>query len=325
MKELEIYGTLGPSCCEKEVISKLFKKGMTGMRLNLSHTSLKQASDWIHEFSLAAKENNIEADLLIDMQGPELRIGEIEKQLNVNDIVSIDDLAIPNDIKSYINPGQIVLFDDGKIKLEMIDANYLKVIQPGLLKSHKSIALPNITIERDTLTKQDKENIKDALEFGVTGLMQPFVRNVQDLMNVKKEIEDKNIKIYAKIENIQGLLQLDDLIDQCDQIVIARGDLANSVGIINLPSAQKYIEDHCKAKNRDYMVVTEMLHSMIKNPTPTRAEVSDIYHAVYNGAKSIMLTAETAMGSYPVEAMEVFVGVANSAVKDRKKEDITVK
>ncbi|MDD7281735.1 MAG: pyruvate kinase [Erysipelotrichaceae bacterium] len=319
MKELEIYGTLGPSCCEKEVISKLFKKGMTGMRLNLSHTSLKQASDWIHEFSLAAKENNIEADLLIDMQGPELRIGEIEKQLNVNDIVSIDDLAIPNDIKSYINPGQIVLFDDGKIKLEMIDANYLKVIQPGLLKSHKSIALPNITIERDTLTKQDKENIKDALEFGVTGLMQPFVRNVQDLMNVKKEIEDKNIKIYAKIENIQGLLQLDDLIDQCDQIVIARGDLANSVGIINLPSAQKYIEDHCKAKNRDYMVVTEMLHSMIKNPTPTRAEVSDIYHAVYNGAKSIMLTAETAMGSYPVEAMEVFVGVANSAVKDRKK------
>ncbi|MGM9913216.1 pyruvate kinase [Floccifex sp.] len=292
MKELEIYGTLGPSCCEKEVISKLFKKGMTGMRLNLSHTSLKQASDWIHEFSLAAKENNIEADLLIDMQGPELRIGEIEKQLNVNDIVSIDDLAIPN---------------------------YLKVIQPGLLKSHKSIALPNITIERDTLTKQDKENIKDALEFGVTGLMQPFVRNVQDLMNVKKEIEDKNIKIYAKIENIQGLLQLDDLIDQCDQIVIARGDLANSVGIINLPSAQKYIEDHCKAKNRDYMVVTEMLHSMIKNPTPTRAEVSDIYHAVYNGAKSIMLTAETAMGSYPVEAMEVFVGVANSAVKDRKK------
>lgn len=319
MKELEIYGTLGPSCCEKEVISKLFKKGMTGMRLNLSHMSLKQASDWIHEFSLAAKENNIEADLLIDMQGPELRIGEIEKQLNVNDIVSIDDLAIPNDIKSYINPGQIVLFDDGKIKLEMIDANYLKVIQPGLLKSHKSIALPNITIERDTLTKQDKENIKDALEFGVTGLMQPFVRNVQDLMNVKKEIEDKNIKIYAKIENIQGLLQLDDLIDQCDQIVIARGDLANSVGIINLPSAQKYIEDHCKAKNRDYMVVTEMLHSMIKNPTPTRAEVSDIYHAVYNGAKSIMLTAETAMGSYPVEAMEVFVGVANSAVKDRKK------
>lgn len=325
MKELEIYGTLGPSCCEKEVISKLFKKGMTGMRLNLSHTSLKQASDWIHEFSLAAKENNIEADLLIDMQGPELRIGEIEKQLNVNDIVSIDDLAIPNDIKSYINPGQIVLFDDGKIKLEMIDANYLKVIQPGLLKSHKSIALPNITIERDTLTKQDKENIKDALEFGVTGLMQPFVRNVQDLMNVKKEIEDKNIKIYAKIENIQGLLQLDDLIDQCDQIVIARGDLANSVGIINLPSAQKYIEDHCKAKNRDYMVVTEMLHSMIKNPTPTRAEVSDIYHAVYNGAKSIMLTAETAMGSYPVEAMEVFVGVANSAVKDRKKEAVTVK
>ncbi|MGN1276023.1 MAG: pyruvate kinase [Floccifex sp.] len=317
---LEIYGTLGPSCCDEETIRSLFEKGMTGMRLNLSHVTLKQASNWLHAFHRASQNLNFRPDLLMDMQGPELRVKEVYKELKKDEIIDVCECAFPNCVLDVLENGQHILLDDGKILLEMKDHIHAKVLIPGILKSHKSLAIENVNINMPTLTEMDIKNISMASEYGVTGLMQPFVRNKEDLIYIQKVLNQyhSNLKIYAKIENKKGVEMLEDLLPYCDQIVIARGDLANSVGIVNLPSIQKRIEKTCKENNVPYMVVTEMLNSMIERPTPTRAEVSDIYHAVYHGAKSIMLTGETAMGKFPVQAMDVFVQVAKRAFEDQK-------
>ncbi|MGM9947191.1 pyruvate kinase [Floccifex sp.] len=317
---LEIYGTLGPSCCDEETIRFLFEKGMTGMRLNLSHVTLKQASKWLQSFHRVSQNLNFKPNLLMDMQGPELRVKEIYKDLKLNEIVDVYECAFPDCVIQVLEKGQHILLDDGKILLEMMDKKHAKVVIPGILKSHKSLAIENVSLDMPALTSMDIENISMAKQYGVTGLMQPFVRNKEDLIYIQNILKkyDSDLKIYAKIENKEGIQMLEELLPYCDQIVIARGDLANSVGIVNLPSVQKQIEKTCKEKNVSYMVVTEMLNSMIENPMPTRAEVSDIYHAIYHGARSIMLTGETAIGKYPVQAMDVFVQVAKKALEDRK-------
>lgn len=320
MKNLEIYGTFGPSCHTKETLVQLIDKGMTGIRLNLSHTNLKDHPDWLQALEDAKQETQKDIDLLIDMKGPELRIGNIEPiQLHQEEIIDLSLLQLPNFLLESIDKGQKILLDDGLILLEALDTKTAKVIHPGKLLPKKSIALQGKQIDIPVLTASDIENLKLANQYHVTGIMQPFVRNKEDLIyiqNVLKEL-NSNLKVYAKIENEEGYKNLEELFPYCDQIIIARGDLANSVGIIHLPSVQHYIEEVCNQFNMPYMVVTQMLNSMIQNPVPTRAEVSDIYHAVYHGASSIMLTGETAVGKYPIQAMDVFVQVAKEALKDK--------
>ncbi|MDO4466394.1 MAG: pyruvate kinase [Bacillota bacterium] len=318
---MKIFGTFGPSAHTKEVIYSLFEKGMTGMRLNLSHTNLVDCRNWVDAFWQAAKEYGIEPDLLIDMKGPELRIGSLEQPIElVQDYVyDLDEFDVPYIVYDYVKKGSILLLDDGKIRMEYINNQYAKVLRPGILSSKKSVAIEGIEVDTPTLTEEDIENLKHAKEFGVTGLMQPFVRNAKDLQIVQQTLKDLDLdlKIYAKIENQSGVNQVESLLDYCDEIIIARGDLGNAVGLAKLPSVQKKIEKICQKHHKPYMVVTEMLASMIHSPVCTRAEVSDIYHAVYLGASSIMLTGEIAAGKYPVEAMDMFVQVAKSALEDR--------
>lgn len=321
MRKLNIFGTLGPSCKDEEILYKMFLAGMTGIRLNLSHVDLEDVQEWLDHFHQAAKSANVNPDLLIDMQGPELRIGKVNLDLKKDEIINIHDIPMPMHIYDAMHSNQIVLLDDGKIKLEVIDEDLnCKVLQEGLLISNKSIALPGVEMNLPTLTSRDIQNIVVAKEFGVTGLMQPFVRDKEDLINVKntlKQANSEHIKVYAKIENQSGVEQIESLIPYCDEIIIARGDLGNSVTLPKLPSVQRYLENVCKKYNMPYMVVTEMLYSMQQRQVPTRAEVSDIYHAVFNGASSIMLTGETAAGKYPVEAMKMFADCANIALQDK--------
>lgn len=321
MSRLEIYGTLGPSCKDEETLYKMFLSGMTGIRLNLSHVNLEDVQEWIEYFHKAAKRANIVPSLLIDMQGPELRIGKVNINLKKGTVISVYDIDMPKHIYEAMKVGQILLLDDGKIKLEVIDEKLnCVVLQEGLLTSNKSIALPGVEMHLPTLTSRDMQNISVAKKFGVTGLMQPFVRSNEDLIfikNILKQANSEEIKIFAKIENQSGVDQIESLIPYCDEIIIARGDLGNSVTLPKLPSVQRYLETVCKKYKTPYMVVTEMLYSMQQRPVPTRAEVSDIYNAVVNGASSIMLTGETAAGKYPVEAMKMFVDCANVALEDR--------
>jgi pyruvate kinase len=214
-----------------------------------------------------------------------------------------------------------MLVDDGNIVLQ-VQNKKLVAVQGGLLLPHKSVYLPGCALELPVLHEEDVQNLKDAASCGITAIMQPFVRSAKDVQALKKEMEklDLALPIYAKIENAIGLANVEEIAREADVIVIARGDLANAVGIENIAYAQHQIEKICHKLNKPYMVVTQMLASMNEKPTPTRAEVSDIFHAVYNGASHIMLTNETAAGKYPAKAMDTFVKIGQSALKARQEE-----
>ena len=393
---VNIYGTLGPACASEKVLAEMFSLGMTGMRLNLSHVTLAESGDLIGKMKRAAEKCGVKPQLLVDLQGPELRTGTISEPVSLKngDIVEIcgipekvkdssvsgadrkeiaqksenkdiekipaekntfgkgsgnadrsqnkrDHVKVPGEYAKimlpeltfpYLIPGQEVLLDDGKIHLKIVENPvsmpenrgeesekkrcFAKVLWGGLLKSRKSVALPGAKIYPPTLTKADLENIKIAKEMGVTGVMQPFVRDHRDLECVKKTLQEagaEDIRLFAKIENMDGVRKLEELFPAADEIVIARGDLGNAVHLWDLPGVQRQISEKCRESGKPFMVVTQMLASMECSPVPTRAEVNDIFHAVLDGASSIMVTGETAVGDYPVEVIRYMANTVKSA------------
>ena len=324
MIKTDIYGTLGPACADVETLKQMFEAGMTGIRLNLSHVTLRKAAHQVEALHKAAESCGVKAKLLIDMQGPELRLGtfECEPMLNEGEevILGAGGIAMPEIVLPYLVAGQQVLLDDGRLLLEMLDGSRAKVLRGGALKSRKSIALPGSKIHPPTMTAEDMENIRDAKEFGVTGVMQPFVRDSEDLKAVRAALNEagaEDIALFAKIENMDGVEHLDELLPHCEEIVIARGDLGNAMPLWELPAVQKRISAKCRESGKNFMVVTQMLYSMEKSPVPTRAEVSDIFNAVYDGCASVMVTGETAVGKYPVEVIKYLSNTAKEAEKYR--------
>ena len=198
-----------------------------------------------------------------------------------------------------------------------------KVLQPGILTSRKSIKIEGREPNLPALRPQDLSNLQYARQMGVTGVMVPFVRKADDLKEVNRVLKDMNLdlRVFAKIENLEGAGNIDELMDWCDEIVIARGDLGNSMPLEQLPWVQHVLEEKCHQKKHPYMVVTQMLDSMRTNAAATRAEVNDVFWAVYSGADSIMLTGETAHGKYPLKAMEFFCSTAREALKRRQQPD----
>lgn len=362
-RRIEYYGTLGPSCVNKDTLVEMFEKGMTGIRLNLSHKSLAESSTWIETYKTAAKEAGREnANLLIDLIGPEIRIGDLRETMILEPenrvFLMVDDgsskaesaIPVPAFVEEYLVPSQRLLLDDGKIELEVLKGAFgalevlegayceaepdeiesdelerlrrkngvlCKVLRGGKLSSRKSLALPGCTIKNPPLTEQDHENLKNAAAYGVTAVMQPFVRGKEDLIALKEALESYgagHIRIFAKIENMEGVEKLEEMMPYCDTIVIARGDLGNAMPLSHLPVVQNRISEICKKNGKPFMVVTQMLNSMMDSAVPTRAEVNDIFHAVKDGASSVMLTGETAAGKYPVEAMKVLVNTGEETL-----------
>ena len=323
---MDIYGTIGPACQNKEILAGMFRAGMTGMRLNLSHTALRDSAPFIDTFHAAAEEAGVPPKLLIDMQGPELRIGALSQEIYFKDGESVTlgegGIPIPECVLGAVRPGSSILLDDGKILLsaERTCGNHLQavVMRGGLLSGRKSIALPGEEFSRPAMTDMDIANIEDARAFGVTGIMQPFVRSRDDLITVRRALSKAgcpNIRLFAKIENLDGVRKIDELLPWADEIVIARGDLGNAVPLPTLPAVQKDLAEKCRHFGTPFMVVTQMLTSMERNPVPTRAEVSDIFNAVLDGASSVMVTGETAVGNYPVEVIDVLVRTVREAQK----------
>lgn len=315
---IDIYGTLGPACRDISTLEEMFRAGMTGIRLNLSHVTLKDAAAQVQNLHTAAKRAGVEGKLLIDMQGPELRVGAREKPLSLEEdsVIELKELALPEIAAEHIKKGQEILLDDGKILLKAESAEKALVLRGGSLSGRKSIALPGADIYPPTLTDTDLENIACAAEFGVSGLMQPFVRGRDDLEAVREALDKagcSHIKLMAKIENMQGVEHIEELIPAADEIIIARGDLGNAMPLWKLPAAQKYLAGKCREAGRNFMVVTQMLSSMEHSPVPTRAEVSDIFNAVLDGASSVMVTGETAVGKYPVETIKYMKNTVESA------------
>ncbi len=342
--DLEIYGTLGPACRDTEVLRQMFAAGITGMRLNLSHGTLDDSAPMIEAFHRAAGLEGVRPSLLIDMQGPELRIGNVKKGLSAvqGDTVSLsvkdepaedpDSIPVPREIFEHYEPGMVVMIDDGKIRLRLNkpdDTARIRRIQAAVLTggpvlSRKSIAVEGMSVTGSTLTQQDLLNLKCASEAGVTDVMQPFVRGEGDLMEVRKAMAEcgaGNCRLFAKIENREGIRAVEEILPLADMLVIARGDLGNAVPLWELPRVQKEISEKCLSAEVPFMVVTQMLASMEHSPVPTRAEVSDIFNAVSDGASAVMITGESASGLYPVLASGYLVKTALEGLKWRKERE----
>ncbi len=328
---MDIYGTIGPACARFETLVEMFQFGMNGMRLNLSHTDLSACRQWTAQIQKAAEAVGISPRLLVDLQGPELRIGELDCPLHLREkqkitLISqegsgkVDGIPVPQCLFITVKPGQEVLVDDGKILLmvENVESSqiFCQIRRGGTLVSRKSIALLGGTVELPTLTESDRINIREAKSHGVTGVMLPFVRGPEDLMELKAELEKakaSDLEIFAKIENMDGVRNLENLFPYADQIVIARGDLGNRMPLWELPVVQAQISQVCREAGKPFMVVTQMLASMENSKVPTRAEVSDIFRAVSEGASSVMVTGETASGRYPAEVMKYLCKTVDSA------------
>ena len=321
---IECYGTLGPACVQPEVLEKMLRAGMCGVRLNLSHLSLSEAAPEIRALRQAEANTGLRCKLLVDMQGPELRIGALREPLELREgeEISLDLLKLPDALRNQLTPGQELLLDDGKLLVRLTGADRALVLRGGILQSRKSVAAPGLTIRLPALTEADRENIRQAKEYGVDEVMQPFVRSREDLEELRQALEEAgcgHVKIYAKIENREGVAHLRQLMPAADVIVIARGDLGNAMPLWELPRVQKEISEVCREQGIPFLVVTQMLASMERSPVPTRAEVSDIFNAVLDGAAAVMVTGETAVGDYPVHVMEYLCRCAGEAERYRKE------
>lgn len=331
MSACNIYGTIGPSSMNPKILKELIQAGMTGIRLNLSHGMLEEMGGSIQNFCDIWKQmKNTEPDILIDLVGPELRIGRIDQELDLIENAYVEfscntdscDGSIPVEKMIYqqLLPKRVVIIDDGKRMIEIVDSNQRngegtsehkvigKVIRGGRLSSKKSILIQGVEIENPTLTTEDCINLQKLDDYQISGIMLPFVRGKQDILNLKHEIQlhtKREIRILSKIENMEGVKKLEEIAELSDEIIIARGDLGNAVGLTKLPVIQDMIARKCRDRNQSFMIVTQMLASMESSPVPTRAEVNDIFQSICQGTSSVMLTGETANGQYPVEAVSI--------------------
>lgn len=325
---MEFYGTLGGSCQSRAVLDRLFQAGMTGARLNLSHTTLSACAPLLNEiFHPAARAAGVTPHLIIDLQGPELRVGVLPAPVLLEEggqtVLGEGGIPVPAAVVKAAQVGHSISLDDSALLLEVEAAEpsrlLCRVRRGGLLRSRKSLAILGVEVDSPALTQADLDNLDVAASFGVTHILQPFVRGKEDVLALRRALEERGltqVQIMAKIENRRGLAHLDEILAAADQICIARGDLGNAIPLWELPGIQKDIARRCRAAKVPFCLVTQLLWSMEQRPVPTRAEVCDIYNGVLDGAASLMLTGETAAGKYPVQAMEYLVKTARRAMED---------
>ena len=354
---MDFYGTLGTACQERETMLALFQAGMTGARLNLSHVTLAECAPLLSDFWSAAREAGCSPRLVIDLQGPELRVGRLPEAVTLPEggtvlLVPEDGTAlrVPEDLPGgTVSPppdggpdgglpfpcrvpvpervlyaaraGDRIALDDSAFLLEArertADGLFCRVLRGGRLQSRKSLSVLGRTVDAPALTAQDRENLRHAAASGVTDILQPFVRGREDVEALRDALARENlrhVRVMAKIENRQGLDKLDEIIAAADEICIARGDLGNGMPLWKLPGIQKEISRRCRAAGRPFCVATQLLWSMHERAVPTRAEVLDIYNAALDGAAGLMLTGETAVGKYPVEAMRYLCRTAREGL-----------
>jgi len=320
---MRYYATLGPSCCDTAALSALLRRGVTGFRLNLSHTPLAARTDWIAALHEAERKTGLRAQLMIDLRGPEVRIGDMPAPLPLAEGAAVTlgtDIPVDGDVLDALRPGMTVLLDDGAMVLTVVDGGVCRVTRGGILTGHKSLTLEGVDLRRPALCEADLADLSQAAALGVNAVMQPFVRSAGDLRVVRQTMAENglaNAELFAKVENQPGLDALPDWLALCDVVTIARGDLGSSLPLERLPAAQKHIAALCRSRGKPFLVVTQLLHSMIDHPSPTRAEVLDIYNAVLDGADCLMLTGEAAQGRYPLESADWLIRVAQEAEKAR--------
>lgn len=343
--QTKIVATLGPATSSKEVMSRLIHEGVDIFRLNFSHSSQQEHLQLIKQIRELNEEFGTHVAILADLQGPKLRVGQIENNridLLEDEIITFvthDCIGTKEHIyMSYqefpedVNVGETILIDDGKIKLEVIETNKkdtvkAKVIYGGPLSSKKGVNLPSTKVSLPCLTEEDISNANFALDNHVDWIALSFVRKAADILDLKELISKKNghAGVIAKIEKPEALDEIDEIIKVTDGVMVARGDLGVEVSFDRVPLIQKVIVDKCIARAKPVIIATQMMESMISNFTPTRAEANDVANAVLDGADALMLSGETSVGKYPVEtilSMDKIISVTESLGKSLNRKHV---
>ncbi len=322
-KKAKIIATIGPASRSKDMIWKLHKAGANIFRLNFSHGSHDdhlKVINWVKELN---EEHGTNICLLQDLQGPKIRVNQIIgdaveiKEGDLLKIVSGDFDGNAEKISTTyetiakdVNVGDPILIDDGNLELVVVDTDgttvTAKVVFGGMLKSRKGINLPETDISVPSLTAKDKEDLLFALDHDIDWVALSFVRTAQCIHDVKKIIasKGKDFKVIAKIEKPEAVKNMDEIIEATDAVMVARGDLGVEIDMARVPLIQKELVYKCNAANKPAIVATQMLESMVSNPRPTRAETNDVANAILDGADVVMLSAESAAGKYPIEAVQ---------------------
>ena len=324
-KKTKIIATLGPASSSKEMIKKLIKSGVDVLRVNFSHATHDEVERIVDDVNDLRKELGSNVTLLGDLQGPKIRIGELEKdiELKKNQSLSIcSNLSESNGVDkifiSYpsfakdVKPGENILVDDGKLIFKVISTNKkdtvdIKVVQEGVLKPRKGVNLPNTKISQPALTEKDIDDAKFAVKKSFDWIALSFVRSKKDVLQLRELIEsqcDYHIPIISKIEKPQAIEKIDSIIKVSNGIMVARGDLGIEIPAEEVPLNQKKIVAKCKKRGIPVVIATQMMESMIDSLTPSRAEVNDVANSVMDGADAIMLSGETSMGKYPCEVVK---------------------
>ena len=335
MKKTKIVATLGPASASKEVLLSMIKEGVNVCRINFSHGAYEDHKTVIDLIKEINAETGNHIGILADLQGPKIRVGQIEnngielvvgKELTITteECVGTKDKVYLSytDFPKDVSVGDLLLLDDGKLKLEVLSTDgkanvQTKIIHGGILSSKKGVNLPNTKISMPSLTPKDKADLDFALEQNVDWIGLSFVRSARDIIELKHIISSKHkhAKVIAKIEKPEAIEDIDDIILETDAVMIARGDLGVEVPMERVPSLQKLIIKKCRKHAKPTIVATQMMESMIINFAPTRAEVNDVANAVMDGADAVMLSGETSVGNHPIEVIKAMTKIVKEVEK----------
>jgi pyruvate kinase len=331
-RRTKIVATLGPASADRAVIERLFKAGADVFRVNMSHTPHAALRAYVETIRAVEKSHSRPIGLLVDLQGPKLRLGAFAKggvELSTGAHFVLDDGAAPGDetrvclphpeVLAALSPGQRLLIDDGKVRLVVMEATPKRAVArvevAGRVSDRKGVSLPDAVVRVSALTPKDRTDLDAALEAGADWIALSFIQRPDDVAEAKKVIRGR-AAVLAKIEKPQAIGRLDEIVELSDALMVARGDLGVELPIERVPGLQKQIIRASRRAGKPVVVATQMLESMISSPIPTRAEASDVATAVFEGADAIMLSAESAAGKYPVEAVATMNRIAEEVERD---------
>lgn len=333
MRKTKIVCTIGPSSESPEMLRKMIQAGMNVARLNFAHGELDEHAERIRRIREAAKELNQYVAVMLDIKGPEIRIGKMasdyaelvpgeivvlttEEVLGTKDRIQVTYQQLPQDVK----PGSIILIDDGLVRLEVVQTKGTEIIclikNGGKLKQRKGVNVPGVKTSLPGVTEKDIRHIKFGIQQNIDIIAQSFVRKAEDILEIKHILSEHkagHIQVIAKIENDEGVENLDAILSVADGLMVARGDLGVDLPVEDVPLIQKDMIMKCNLAGKPVITATHMLESMQMNPRPTRAEAGDVANAIFDGTDSVMLSGESAAGKYPLESVETLARIASRA------------
>jgi pyruvate kinase len=333
LRKTKIICTIGPSTSSYEMLMSMYEAGMNVVRINMSHGSHDTHKKVIKSIKSINQKIKDAIPILLDLQGPEIRTGTLQNdlQLKEGDIITVS--VRPEDVErssfsidyedliNTVKEGEMITVDNGLINLEILKKDQgtlqCKVIHGGMLKSKRHVNLPGIRVNLPSITEKDKKDVLFGIEQEVDFIALSFVREAIDVLQLKELLGSKanKIKIVSKIEDQQGINNIEEIIDVSDAIMVARGDLGVEINLDELPNVQRTIVRKCHEKGKRVIVATHLLESMIEKPIPTRAEVTDVANAIYEEVDAVMLSGETAVGKYPIRCIEHIDKIAKTSEK----------